>query len=40
MMNLDHQYIVRLEHVLLEVSEMHLVLSLCSGGNLSSWRCV
>lgn len=37
MSNLGHQHIVRLEQVIMDGGEMHLLLSLCSGGDLQNW---
>ena len=38
MSNLGHQHIVRLEQVIMDGGEMHLLLSLCSGGDLQNWN--
>ena len=37
MLKLRHENLVRLEHVILQPPEMHLLLSLCGGGDLSNW---
>ena len=37
MLKLEHEHIVRLEHVILEAQEMHLIMDLCSGGDLQAW---
>lgn len=34
---LEHPHILRLEHVVVEGSDMHLVMDLCSGGDLQAW---
>ena len=37
MVNLEHPHVVRLQHVVLDSHEIHLVMALCSGGDLQAW---
>eukprot|EP00434_Breviolum_minutum_P005420 symbB.v1.2.004778.t1/scaffold274.1/size244435/19 len=37
MLKLEHEHVVRLEHAILEAQEMHLIMELCSGGDLQAW---
>lgn len=37
MLKLRHSHVVCLEHVILQPPEMHLLLSVCGGGDLSNW---
>ena len=37
MQKLEHEHVLRLEDVILDQQEIHLVMSICRGGDLQNW---